>query len=141
MKNFDYTYSNQLSKSLLNCINKAKQNKRPTIDIYMVFESLVLEKNSLANKIFTEIYPDSIQIIKNFKILVNENQKNLDKNGKNKEVSFTPLVKNLLFITSLKSKKSSKIITTKDIFLILIRHKRIKYYLLLARKRIKKRKY
>ena len=103
----------------------------------MIFESIVLEKKSLANKIFQEIYPDSNQILKNFKNLVIENQKNIEKNTQKKDLSFTPLVRNLLFITSIKFKKSSKIITTKDLFILLIKHKRIKYYLELARKRTK----
>ena len=124
-------------KALLSCINEAKQTNKTSIDIYMVFESIVLEKKSLANKIFQEIYPNSNQILKNFKNLVIENQKNIEKNTQRKDLSFTPLVRNLLFITSIKFKKSSKIITTKDLFILLIKHKRIKYYLELARKRTK----
>ena len=124
-------------KALLSCINEAKQTNKSSIDIYMVFESIVLEKKSMANKIFQEIYPDSNQILKNFKNLVIENQKNIEKNIQKKDLSFTPLVRNLLFITSIKFKKSSKIITTKDLFILLIKHKRIKYYLELARKRTK----
>ena len=124
-------------KALLSCINEAKQTNKTSIDIYMIFESIVLEKKSLANKIFQEIYPDSNQILKNFKNLVIENQKNIEKNTQRKDLSFTPLVRNLLFITSIKFKKSSKIITTKDLFILLIKHKRIKYYLELARKRTK----
>jgi ATP-dependent Clp protease ATP-binding subunit ClpA len=137
MKNADYIYSNQLMKALLSCINEARQRKKTSIDIYMVFESVVLEKKSLANKIFQEIYPDSNQILKNFKNLVLKNQKNIEKNTQKKDISFTPLVRNLLFITSIKFKKSSKIITTKDLFILLIKHKRIKHYLELARKRTK----
>jgi len=137
MKNSDYIYSNQLMKALLSCINEAKQTNKTSIDIYMIFESIVLEKKSMANKIFQEIYPDSNQILKNFKNLVIENQKNIEKNTQRKDLSFTPLVRNLLFITSIKFKKSSKIITTKDLFILLIKHKRIKYYLELARKRTK----
>lgn len=137
MKNADYIYSNQLMKALLSCINEARQRKKTSIDIYMVFESVVLEKKSLANKIFQEIYPDSNQILKNFKNLVIKNQKNIEKNTQKKDISFTPLVRNLLFITSIKFKKSSKIITTKDLFILLIKHKRIKHYLELARKRTK----
>ena len=124
-------------KALLSSINEAKQTNKTSIDIYMIFESVVLEKKSLANKIFQEIYPDSNQILKNFKNLVIENQKNIEKNTQRKDLSFTPLVRNLLFITSIKFKKSSKIITTKDLFILLIKHKRIKYYLELARKRTK----
>lgn len=137
MKNADYIYSNQLMKALLSCINEARQRKKTSIDIYMLFESVVLEKKSLANKIFQEIYPDSNQILKNFKNLVIKNQKNIEKNTQKKDISFTPLVRNLLFITSIKFKKSSKIITTKDLFILLIKHKRIKHYLELARKRTK----
>ena len=104
MKNSDYIYSNQLMKALLSCINEAKQTNKSSIDIYMVFESIVLEKKSMANKIFQEIYPDSNQILKNFKNLVIENQKNIEKNIQKKDLSFTPLVRNLLFITSIKFK-------------------------------------
>lgn len=141
MKNSDYIYSNQLMKALLSSIHEAKQTKKTSIDIYIVFESLVLEKKSLANKIFYKLYPDSNQILKNFKNLVIENQKNVHTNIQKKDLSFTPLVRNLLFITSIKFKKSSKIITTKDLFILLIKHKRIKYYLELARKRTNNLKY
>lgn len=129
-------YSNELKKVIFLFLKKLR-TKKP--NVYLFFLFLVKQKNTLASKIFDEIYPDSNSILINFETLMNQLEKEKEEPYKslNYGFNFTPILEKLLYKVCIKRKKdivSKKniVITTQDIFFALIELKQVKDLLNLA---------
>jgi ATP-dependent Clp protease ATP-binding subunit ClpA len=126
--NKNHFLSNELIEAIYFSIIETKNSNQNIITLDFLFLGVLKNKKNLAYKLFSKLYENPDLVLKNLRKNISEQTKKLENNNDN-SINFTPAVEKLIYKLLFLMKKNSVKITTKDLFILLIKTERINSFL------------